>query len=415
MLYIKPIETITWNNIEEFADQRIQEGANLDYKADFPKELQKTIAAMANTLGGIIIIGIAEDDENRPVIPINGISFQRGLSERVMNIILSNITPPVFPEINVCPNEEKSQALIIIRIPQSHQTPHAISGNTKVYLRTGNRNKPENLAQIDEIEWLKDHRGKSVTLKENLYSRADDRFSSFYMKHLIQEQERKGEQNPLSRSCLTLSLCPNFPKESFGSPPEIQKLLGGITVPDYYSQLNCFPIYDNINGTIVQDGSVFKSFSSVYAFYTELNCFGLFFFRQLSTHLVSPQGGETINLIRENEILARLDEFIDSGIRFYNKLEFSGILEFRMLLNDIYNCSFSSYNPNATWHSGQDEIRNSPDQDVIFTDTFLASRLHDEKQRLILRSAQKVAWTFGSDTSQADLDDFYEKYKKIKR
>ncbi len=412
MLYIKPIETITWNNIEEFADQRIQEGANLDYKADFPKELQKTIAAMANTLGGIIIIGIAEDDENRPVIPINGISFQRGLSERVMNIILSNISPPVFPEINVCPNEKKTQALIIIRIPQSHQTPHAISGNTKVYLRTGNRNKPESLAQIDDIEWLKNHRIKSEKLKENLYSRANNRFSSFYMKHLIQEQERKGEQNPLSESWFTLSLCPTFPKESFGSPPEMQKLLGDITVPEYYQGLNYFPIYDNINGTIVQDGSVFRSFTSQYVFYSELNCFGLFFFKQAIAKAVTLPNEKAVKLIREEEILARLDEFIDSGIKFYNRLGFNGIVEFRMLLDNIHGCAFKSYSPASLWHAGHDNTKYSPDQDVLSTDTFLVSRLQDEKPSLILRSAERVAWTFGTDAPQDRLDDYYEKYRK---
>ena len=39
----------------------------------------------------------------------------------------------------------------MIRIHQSHETPHAILNNTQVYLRTGNRNKPERLADIREI------------------------------------------------------------------------------------------------------------------------------------------------------------------------------------------------------------------------------------------------------------------------
>lgn len=142
MLYTKAMNEITWIDIEDFCKQKMEEGTYLDYKRDFPQQLEKTISAMANTLGGLILVGVAEDSENRPVDPIDGIPFKRGLSERVMNIILTNITPPVFPEIAVCKDPGGDKAVIAIRIPQSHQAPHAIAGNRHVYLRTGNRNSP---------------------------------------------------------------------------------------------------------------------------------------------------------------------------------------------------------------------------------------------------------------------------------
>src|ERR1700690_200309 len=177
-LYRKQIEQITWDEIETFCQQGIAEGAYLDYKADFPENLYKTIAAMANTFGGIVIIGVGEDKDNKPVVPLTGIEFKKGLSERVMNIILTNITPPVFPEIQPCPSADGEKALVLIRIPQSHQGPHAVMKNTKVYLRTGNRNNPEELADIDRILWLVDHRRKSEQLRERLLVKANDRFKS---------------------------------------------------------------------------------------------------------------------------------------------------------------------------------------------------------------------------------------------
>ena len=72
MLYTKPITEILWDDVEAFCQQRVPEGTYLDYKQDFPKHLQKTIAAMANTLGGVILIGVAEDAEGKPVTPVNG-------------------------------------------------------------------------------------------------------------------------------------------------------------------------------------------------------------------------------------------------------------------------------------------------------------------------------------------------------
>lgn len=151
MIYTKPVLEISWDDITAFCQQRIPEGAYLDYKQDFPAQLEKTMSAMANTFGGIILIGVEEDNEKKPVLPIMGIQLQRGLSERVTNIILSTITPPVFPEIQVCSDQSGARAVVLVRIPQSHQAPHAISNNTRVYLRTGDVNNPEELATVDQV------------------------------------------------------------------------------------------------------------------------------------------------------------------------------------------------------------------------------------------------------------------------
>jgi hypothetical protein len=62
------------------------EGARLDYKGiAFPKDLSKTIAAFANTLGGLIILGVDADKKtNTPIWPpVAGMPMEAGLSERV--------------------------------------------------------------------------------------------------------------------------------------------------------------------------------------------------------------------------------------------------------------------------------------------------------------------------------------------
>jgi len=64
MIYVKPINEITYDDVKNFIQKKIKENTFLDYKADFPRKLEKTIAAMANTHGGIIIIGVKEEDNN---------------------------------------------------------------------------------------------------------------------------------------------------------------------------------------------------------------------------------------------------------------------------------------------------------------------------------------------------------------
>ena len=224
MICTKPINGIDWGDVENFCQQQIREGAFLDYKVDFPSQLEKTISAMANALGGVIIIGVEENDENKPIVPIKGIPFVRGLSERVTSIILSNITPPVSPEIQVCRNLTTEKAIVVIRIPQSHQAPHAISNNTKVYLRTGDLNNPEEFASVDDISWLSNSRKKSIILRESITQQAEKRWKAFYKRIMEYLVSRDIEIHETNTGILTLSACPIFPHDEYRNPSQLSQI-----------------------------------------------------------------------------------------------------------------------------------------------------------------------------------------------
>jgi len=183
MIFSKPINDLDIDDIRIFCEKGIKEGFTLDYKEDFPNSLEKTICAFANTFGGVILIGVEGDQENKPIIPIKGIDFQEGLYERVINIILDNIYPPLFPEIEIVRFQDNGndKAVVVIRIPQSDMTPHLINNKKNVYIRTDNRNKPEDeVATIDQIEWLYNKRKKSEELKQTLYDNAVKRVKDIY-------------------------------------------------------------------------------------------------------------------------------------------------------------------------------------------------------------------------------------------
>lgn len=74
----KPLESIEFEDIDRFVQERWPEGKTLDYKRDNyggkdedKKELLKDVSSFANTQGGDILIGIDEDKgiptESRPV------------------------------------------------------------------------------------------------------------------------------------------------------------------------------------------------------------------------------------------------------------------------------------------------------------------------------------------------------------
>lgn len=102
-LFTKSMGSIEFEDVRAFFDMNLREGLRIDYKSDFPSDLAKIVIAFANTAGGIILIGIrANRQTNRPE-EIVGVELRSGIEERVTDIALSNIRPPILPEIKVCP------------------------------------------------------------------------------------------------------------------------------------------------------------------------------------------------------------------------------------------------------------------------------------------------------------------------
>lgn len=91
-IYGKKLTEVTTNDVRNFCQKQNREGINLDYKKDIssPKKIAKTIAAMANTLGEWIIIGVEDNRDDKPKLPVEGIDYENQLSLRVTNLLIDN-------------------------------------------------------------------------------------------------------------------------------------------------------------------------------------------------------------------------------------------------------------------------------------------------------------------------------------
>src|SRR5438309_1718805 len=108
-LWSKPVESITFEDVNNFLLQKHREGPRLDYKAGLPKKLlPKLVAAFANTNGGLIILGVEADKKtNLPFWPPNPprpelevLANDDGIQERITSLCQDNIQPPVLPQVS---------------------------------------------------------------------------------------------------------------------------------------------------------------------------------------------------------------------------------------------------------------------------------------------------------------------------
>jgi hypothetical protein len=158
----------------------------LDFKVDFPNNLEKTIAAFANTLGGLILLGVDSDPTtNMPIWPSQkGMPRDVGLEERVYQKATEAIYPPVMA-MSVSPVIENKHlpgnAILVIRVDESKQAPHAVEKGREVYVyeRSGNKTDPLKLAHIDRIKYLLDRRTRIEEQRDEIRRAAIQRVKRF--------------------------------------------------------------------------------------------------------------------------------------------------------------------------------------------------------------------------------------------
>lgn len=87
-------------------------------KATTPNKLAREIAALANTKGGILIIGVDDDGT------IVGVRSEKSEIDIVEQACVFHIFPPVQYEIEII--EYKDKDIILVHIPESKTKPHVV-------------------------------------------------------------------------------------------------------------------------------------------------------------------------------------------------------------------------------------------------------------------------------------------------
>jgi len=317
-----PIDSLTFEQVNSFCQPRPREGPTLDYKLDFPRRLDKTIASFANTYGGHVLIGIDETVTGEPVLPIAGVPLETGLRERVVATALDAIYPPVYPEVKVIEFQSSGatspdRALIVVRVYESDSSAHAVDGGKSVYLRVDNISDHfTRQATVEEVEWLLNKRQKPLHLKERLLGEARRRASNYLVTY--RSARRLSTAEP--RGKYILWTVPAFPRRELASPAQLMQLsrTWRLRVASFDFPIGeAVPIADGVRHPL----SPVRNY-----WYTEVNRFGLIY-----TEIGFTGEGEAFTEAIVSSLVASLTvASLRFAVGLYETLGFFGLMDFHL-------------------------------------------------------------------------------------
>jgi hypothetical protein len=132
--------------------ERTQEGYLLDFKAMWSDSSLRSVAAFANTFGGLLIVGVSDKDGRAHEIV--GVASQRQeLKTSIASAIASNISPtPPYDIRDVAFPDGSGRHLCIVRVRKGNQLYLLTKkGDQPVYVRNENESRPADAARLQSL------------------------------------------------------------------------------------------------------------------------------------------------------------------------------------------------------------------------------------------------------------------------
>lgn len=248
-IFNKEISELTYSDLAAFLDSNTPECQYVDYKKDFPSDLAKSVAAMANSIGGLVLIGIKTVGEvdNQPGLPgeISGINNPEQLTNKTEKKCGNLIYPPILPETAALQlPDDSSKFVFVVRVQPSQIAPHWYEDNSQQFvpIRVNDFTVKRRFTRgvtPEELEALRGRRKPLVERYHRLKERASERC---LMRKLLEKAKVELEdcERSLGRSAppqvlrnialaiVEVFVSPEFPYAPIASMEEIMEITKGI-------------------------------------------------------------------------------------------------------------------------------------------------------------------------------------------
>ena len=156
-MFGKSFEDISLADLQALVEARIPEGRRLEFKRDHygrmdeaKREFVADVSAMANALGGYLLVGVEE--ENGIASKIVGVeaSDPDALVRAVTESIRASIEPPILGVRVRWINVERDQGVLVIQVDRSWNAPHrvTVARDNRFFLRDENGKHPMAVSEL---------------------------------------------------------------------------------------------------------------------------------------------------------------------------------------------------------------------------------------------------------------------------
>ncbi|MFN8860548.1 MAG: helix-turn-helix domain-containing protein [Gemmatimonadaceae bacterium] len=227
-MFNKPVGSLTTQDLEELLVSAPLESVRLEFKsaAPGPDELVKKLSGFANTFGGYLIVGAAENAGRLAALP--GIEPRPDYRQTITQQCASGIVPliDVFISDPIPTPADDGKVCYVIFVPESDRTPHFVSGRKGAYVRVDEHSHrvADKLATYEEILQLSNRRQRLIEQRDSLIRRASARFSQFSTMNTPRED---GKQ----RASAMIAVVPRYPSKQLLDHPSLLKLAREVRVP----------------------------------------------------------------------------------------------------------------------------------------------------------------------------------------
>jgi hypothetical protein len=171
-IFSKPLESVTAEDILQICSDQISEGVEFELKSDLPtrdgrpdtwhtgdsfgdyarNEVAEEVIAFANTLGGVVCVGINEttDHPKRADTP-HPLPRVHDLARRLRQAVYAIIDPPLPILEAAGVSLENDAGVVLLRVPASRRRPHRHTVSKEVFTRRNDESVRVTMREIQEL------------------------------------------------------------------------------------------------------------------------------------------------------------------------------------------------------------------------------------------------------------------------
>lgn len=171
-LLTKPLEEITYSDLQSVVNDRIAEGDQVEFKSDLPTKSGKDkwmdgqkdigthaknaileeVVAFANAHGGVLLVGIEESPNNTGIAnAINPVPKCSELASR-FKLVFRDGVEPALPLLEIRSIEDSSgNGVLLIRVGKSREAPHRVKSTRECTVRRMDRCEKMSMREIQDL------------------------------------------------------------------------------------------------------------------------------------------------------------------------------------------------------------------------------------------------------------------------